>query len=76
MEIKSFQTYLEKRLNKAEIAEIEEQAQLEKSALAADCCSQDYIPNETTIEALKAVDSGKDLIRGKKADEISKKFSI
>jgi len=42
MKTKSFQTYLERRLNKQEITEIQEQASLEKAALQS---LQDDISN-------------------------------
>lgn len=41
-----------------------------------ECLKSDHIPNKKTLKAIEDAAKGKGLIRGKKAEEISKKLGL
>ena len=74
MRTRSFQEYLEKRLSKEEIADIEEQAKLEIAALRK--CSLDHTPNAETIKAIEDAQKGIGLRYAKDAKDLFKQLGI
>jgi len=48
--------------------------ELKNDMFNAECLNSDHTPNETTLKALEDAEKGKGLIRGKKAEEVSKKL--
>lgn len=77
MKTKSFQKYLEKRLTKEEIAQIEEEAKQELATLQ-ECtlCPPDHIYNAETQKALKDSYDKKNLVVCKDEDDLFKRLGI